>query len=85
MTQGKKFLALAAIFAGSMGSQAFAVDQGCIVLKSVAEIEKEVVDANGAKTTKLVPADKVVPGVETERIAVWGECRSRMLSESSCG
>ena len=41
--------------------------QGCIVLKSIAEVEKEVVDAKGAKTTKLVPADKAVPGTKV----VW--------------
>jgi uncharacterized repeat protein (TIGR01451 family) len=63
MFQGKTFIALAAIVACSFGSQAFAVE-GCIELQSVAEIEKEVVDAQGVKRTQLVPADKVVPGVE---------------------
>jgi uncharacterized repeat protein (TIGR01451 family) len=62
MFKGKTFIALA-IIACSFGSQVFAAE-GCIVLKSVAEVEQEVVDAKGVKTTKLVPADKVVPGVE---------------------
>jgi uncharacterized repeat protein (TIGR01451 family) len=63
MFMGKKFLGLVAIVAGSLGGQAFA-DQGCIVLKSVAEVEQEVVDAKGVKTRKLVPVTKAVPGVE---------------------
>ncbi|HEU4591838.1 MAG TPA: hypothetical protein VFS13_13110 [Steroidobacteraceae bacterium] len=54
-----------ALFACGFGSQAFAQGaQGCIVLKSTAEIRKEVVDEKGVKTTKMVPAEKVVPGTE---------------------
>ena len=54
-----------ALFACGFGSQAFAQGaQGCIVLKSTAEISKEVVDEKGVKTTKMVPAEKVVPGTE---------------------
>ena len=62
----QKFLAAAALIACSLGSQAFAqgAQQGCILLKSTAEIAKEVVDAKGVKTVTMVPADKVVPGVE---------------------
>ena len=61
-----KFLAAAALIACGFGSQAFAqgASQGCILLKSTAEIAKEVVDAKGVKTVTMVPADKVVPGVE---------------------
>ena len=60
-----KLLAVAALFAGSIGSQAFAQGaQGCILLKSTAEIAKEVVDAKGVKTVTMVPAEKVIPGVE---------------------
>jgi hypothetical protein len=66
MFMGKKFIAAAALIACSFGSQAFAED-GCIVLKSAAEVEKEVVDASGNKTMKLVAVDKAVPGVEV----VW--------------
>jgi uncharacterized repeat protein (TIGR01451 family) len=60
-----KFFAAAALIACSLGGQAFAQGaQGCILLKSTAEIAKEVVDAKGVKTVTMVPADKVVPGVE---------------------
>jgi uncharacterized repeat protein (TIGR01451 family) len=41
--------------------------EGCIVLKSTAEIEQVEVNEKGEKTTKLVPAGKVVPGTEV----VW--------------
>lgn len=63
MSMGKKLIGIAAIFACGFGAQAFAAE-GCIVLKSVAEVEKEIVDAAGKKTTALVPVDKAVPGVE---------------------
>jgi uncharacterized repeat protein (TIGR01451 family) len=64
MFKGHKFIAIA-ILACGFGSQAFAQGaQGCIVLKSTAEIKKEVVDQTGAKSTKMVPAEKVVPGTE---------------------
>jgi uncharacterized repeat protein (TIGR01451 family) len=61
-----KVLHLAAIAACSLSSQAFAQapSTGCIVLKSVAEIEQVVTNAKGEKSVKLVPAGKVVPGVE---------------------
>ena len=60
-----KFFAAAALIACSAGGQAFAQGaQGCILLKSTAEIAREVVDAKGVKTVTMVPADKVVPGVE---------------------
>jgi uncharacterized repeat protein (TIGR01451 family) len=55
---------LGIVVALGMSAQAFAQEQGCIVLKSVAEIEQVTVSAKGEKTTKLVPAAKVVPGVE---------------------
>lgn len=65
MIQGKNsWFAFIAIAASGFGSQAVAADGGCIVLKSVAEVEKTVVDDKGQKTVKLVPATKVVPGVE---------------------
>jgi uncharacterized repeat protein (TIGR01451 family) len=60
-----KFLAAAALIACGFASQVFAQgQQGCILLKSTAEIAKEVVDAKGVKSVTMVPADKVVPGVE---------------------
>ncbi len=66
MIKGLKILGLAALFAGYVGSPAIAQtpEQGCIVLKSVAETEQVVVNAKGEKTTKLVPAATAVPGVE---------------------
>jgi uncharacterized repeat protein (TIGR01451 family) len=65
MFQGKKvFVAMAAMFACSAGSQAFAADPGCIVLKSVAEVEQDIVNDKGEKSKKLVPVQKAVPGVE---------------------
>jgi uncharacterized repeat protein (TIGR01451 family) len=57
-----KYVGVAAVLACGFGSQAFAQEKGCIVLKSVAEVETEVVNAAGEKSTQLVPAEKVVPG-----------------------
>jgi len=68
MTKGiRNYIGIAAILACSFGSQAFAQEHGCIVLKSVAEQEKEVVNAKGEKTRQLVAASKIVPGMEV----VW--------------
>ena len=68
MTKGiRNYIGIAAILACSFGSQAFAQQQGCIVLKSVAEQEQEVVNAKGEKTRQLVAASKIVPGMEV----VW--------------
>jgi uncharacterized repeat protein (TIGR01451 family) len=66
MTQGKqKHIGFAALLACVLGSQAFAqAPQGCVKLETVAQMEKEVVDAKGAKTKALEPAAKVVPGSE---------------------
>ena len=64
MFKGSGFFAVAAIVALGLSSQALAQTQGCIVLKSVAEVEQVTINAKGEKTTKLVPAGKVVPGVE---------------------
>ena len=61
------YIGAAAILACSFGSQTFAQDPGCIVLKSVAEQEQEVVNARGEKTRQLVAAAKIVPGMEV----VW--------------
>jgi uncharacterized repeat protein (TIGR01451 family) len=64
MFKGSRFSVIAAIVAVGLGSQAFAQTPGCIVLKSVAEVEQVTVNAKGERTTKLVPAGKVVPGTE---------------------
>jgi uncharacterized repeat protein (TIGR01451 family) len=64
MFKGLKIFGFAAIVAGSFASQALAQGEGCIVLKSIAEVEQVTVNAKGEKSTKLVPLAKVVPGVE---------------------
>jgi uncharacterized repeat protein (TIGR01451 family) len=43
---------------------AHAQDKGCILLKTVAEIEQPATDERGQPTTRLVPVEKVVPGNE---------------------
>lgn len=44
-----------------------AQDKGCIELSTVAETEQHYIDEQGRQATRLVPADKVVPGNEV----VW--------------
>ena len=66
MNTGKNVLgliALAAYFA-SPGAFAQSPADGCITLTSIAEIEQQVVNEKGEKSSKLVPASTVVPGVE---------------------
>ena len=77
----RKFIGLAAVIACSLSSQAFAQDKGCIALKSVAEIEQEVVNAAGEKSTKLVPADKVVPGT----VVIWTVTANNTCKQPSDG
>jgi hypothetical protein len=79
MFMGKRLIGIAALIACSLGSRAFAVDEGCIVLKSVAEVEQEVVDASGAKSTKLVPVVKAVPGVEV----IWTVTANNVCKQPS--
>ena len=43
---------------------AVAQDQGCILLKTVAEIEQVTTDERGEQSTQLVPVEKIVPGNE---------------------
>ena len=62
-----KLLGVIALVACGFGSQAFAQSQGCIALSTMAEIEKDVVNAKGEKSKVLVPAGKVIPGTEV----VW--------------
>jgi uncharacterized repeat protein (TIGR01451 family) len=57
----RKFIGATALIACFAGP-ALAQTQGCIALKSVAEVEQEVVDTKGQKSIKLVPATTVVPG-----------------------
>jgi len=64
ITGNRKVLALVALIACGFGSQAFAQTQECVVLKTVGETEKEVVNDKGEKTKVLVPVGKVIPGTE---------------------
>jgi uncharacterized repeat protein (TIGR01451 family) len=64
MEKGKQGLLVAALVAASAFAPAFAQTQGCIVMKTVAEVEQEATDANGQKTKKLVPVATGVPGTE---------------------
>jgi len=56
-------IAALALAAGS----ALAAEQGCIELKSSAEVEQQYRNEQGQNATRLVPAGKVVPGDEV----VW--------------
>jgi uncharacterized repeat protein (TIGR01451 family) len=44
-----------------------AQDRGCVELKTVAEVEQQYTNEQGKPATRLVPAEKVVPGNEV----VW--------------
>ena len=67
MFKTNKLLAGILLLAGGFIPQAFAQDGACFELKTVAEVEKEVLDEKGAKSKVLVPAGKVIPGTEV----VW--------------
>ena len=62
MFKGLKFIVAA--IACTFASQAFAQAEGCIELKTTAQIEKEVVNDKGEKTKVLAPAATVIPGTE---------------------
>jgi uncharacterized repeat protein (TIGR01451 family) len=67
-TPSVSHLALAAlVLAATSAVAADGARKGCIELKTVAETEVEALDAQGQRTTRLVPAGKVVPGTEV----VW--------------
>lgn len=79
MKTGKQnLIAAAALIACSFGSQAFA-QTDCVVLKSVAETEKEVVNDKGEKSKTLVPVGKVVPGTEV----IWTVTASNVCEKKS--
>ena len=71
--------ALAALIACAFGSQAFAQTPGCIVVKSTAETEKEVVNDKGEKSKVLVPVGKIIPGTEV----VWTVTANNVCKEPS--
>jgi uncharacterized repeat protein (TIGR01451 family) len=67
MSKGNaKLFGFVALVAAGLASTAFAqgAGSGCIVVKSTAEIEQVVTDAQGRKSTKLVPLATAVPGTE---------------------
>jgi len=74
-----KLLGVVALMACAFGSQAFAQAQGCIVLKSAAETEKEVVNDKGEKSKVLVPAGKIVPGTEV----IWTVTANNICKQPS--
>ncbi len=47
-----------------LATHTLAQDEGCILLKSVAEIEQVITDERGEKSARLVPVEKIVPGDE---------------------
>jgi uncharacterized repeat protein (TIGR01451 family) len=75
----RKVVGLFALMACAFGTQVFAQPQGCIVLKSTAEIEKEVVNDKGVKSRVLVPAGKVIPGTEV----VWTVTANNVCKQAS--
>ncbi len=52
--------------------------QGCITVKSVAEIEQETVNDKGERVKRLVPAAKVVPGMEV----IWTVTASNVCAQA---
>jgi uncharacterized repeat protein (TIGR01451 family) len=59
----RKMAVIAALL--GLATQAFAQqNKDCIELKTIAQVEKEVVNARGEKSRVLVEAGKVVPGTE---------------------
>ena len=83
MNMGKKILGLVALLACVAGSpamaQKMAPGEGCIALKSTAEVEQDVVNEKGEKSKKLVPAGKVVPGVEV----IWTVTANNVCKQPS--
>jgi uncharacterized repeat protein (TIGR01451 family) len=80
MIKGTKKFIVAAI-ACTFASQAFAQAEGCIELKTTAQVEKEVVNDKGEKTKVLVDAGKVVPGTEV----VWTVTANNVCKQASDG
>jgi uncharacterized repeat protein (TIGR01451 family) len=55
---------LTGAFLALVAAQATAQEKGCILLKTVAEIEQVTTDERGEQSTRLVAAEKIVPGNE---------------------
>jgi len=79
MNKRTQFYAFVTLIACGFTSQAFAQAKSCIELKTTAEVEKEVVNANGEKTKVLAPAGKVVPGTEV----VWTVTANNVCKQPS--
>ena len=80
MFKGTLKIAVAAI-ACTFASQAFAQSEGCIELKTTAQVEKEVVNDKGEKSKVLVEAGKVVPGTEV----IWTVTANNVCKQPSEG
>jgi uncharacterized repeat protein (TIGR01451 family) len=80
MFKGTLKLVVAAI-ACTFASQAFAQSEGCIELKTTAQVEKEVVNDKGEKSKVLVEAGKVVPGTEV----IWTVTANNVCKQASDG
>jgi uncharacterized repeat protein (TIGR01451 family) len=78
-TGNRNFVGALALIACGFGAQAFAQSKDCIVLKSTAEVEKEVVNDKGEKSKSLVPAGKVIPGTEV----VWTVTANNVCKQAS--
>jgi len=79
INQTLKFVVAVALFAAGFATQASAESQGCIAVKTTAEVEKDVVNDKGQKTKVLVPAGKVIPGTEV----VWTVTANNACSQPS--
>ena len=65
MMKASNLIRAAALMLAMTGTTALQANaQGSIALKTVAEKEVQVLNANGVKERRLVPAEKVVPGEE---------------------
>ena len=74
-----KLVGAVALLVCGFASQALAESQGCIALKTTAEIEKEVVNDKGQKSKVLVPAGKVIPGTEV----IWTVTANNSCKQAS--
>jgi len=74
-----KLIAAAALLACGFATHALAESQGCVAVKTTAEIEKEVVDDKGQKSRVLVPAGKVIPGTEV----IWTVTAANSCKQAS--
>ncbi len=85
MKQGMKLLVAGLVTIGAstvtlaQTNQAAQPKAGCIVLKSVAEVEQEVVNERGERVKRLAPVAKIVPGNEV----VWTVTASNVCDKAA--